>query len=243
MTRKIVFGMLMAFVLAFSVQGVVEAQTTSVSGDSAVTSSTRGTAIISVSTVSSGNPLQRSFTVQVTGAEDGDQVTITPTGATVTEIKVTSAPSDPTSDPDDATDPEPSPAKDGIVTSPITFGGLGNKDDRSHTLDPPDTTVGDPKTGRWTFKVTYTVADLGLYSIDVSDNDANPDIQAYVVQSKGKAASYELDKTGNITQTPQTTATPMVVRVTDGTNEQSWVQVDLRITNGRLRPTGQFVSR
>ena len=39
-TRKIVFGMLLAFVLALGVQGTVDAQDTSVSGDSAVTSST-----------------------------------------------------------------------------------------------------------------------------------------------------------------------------------------------------------
>ena len=98
-TRKIVFGMLLAFVLALGVQGTVDAQDTSVSGDSAVTSSTKGTSIISVATISAANPLERSFTLRVTKAKDGDEVTIDPTigdtDATVTKIEVTSAPSDP----------------------------------------------------------------------------------------------------------------------------------------------------
>ena len=239
MTRKLVFGVLIACVLALGVQGIANAQTTSVSGDTAVTSATRGTAIISVSTISATNPLERSFTLTVTGAEDGDTVTVTPADATITEIKVTSAPSDPASDPNDATDPDPSPARDEIVTSPITFGGLGTKNDG---VD--GTTDGDPNTASWTFKVTYTVPALGLYSIEVSGNDPSPDIQAYVVQSKGKAASYEIDKAtaADITQTPQTTSAAMVVEVTDGTAVQPWVQVDLTISNGKLYPTGLFLS-
>jgi hypothetical protein len=239
-TRKIVFGMLLAFVLALGVQGTVDAQDTSVSGDSAVTSSTKGTSIISVATISEANPLERSFTLRVTKAEDRETVTITPTGVTVTEIEVTSAPSDPASDPDDSGDPEPSPAKDMIVTSPISFDGLGNRNDNK------EGSVGDPNTGSWTFKVTYTVANLGPYSIEVTGNDNTPDIEAYVVQSKSKANSYEIDKTtaANITPTPQETRTPMEVRVTDetGTTGQSWVQVDLSISNGKLDPTGLYLS-
>ena len=232
-TRKIVFGMLLAFVLALGVQGTVDAQDTSVSGDSAVTSSTRGTAIISVSTISQANPLERSFTVRVTGAEDGENVAITATGATIAEIETTSAPSRP-SDTDETDGVNPSPAKDATFATIPTFDGLGNRN--------AGETNEAPNTGNWTFKVTYTVAALGPYSIEVSGNDADPDIEAYVVQSKGKAASYEIDKTGNITQTPQTATTPMAVRVTDGAAAQAWVQVDLRITNGRLRPTGLFLS-
>ena len=38
-TRKIVLGLLMALVLAFSVQGIAEAQSVSVSGDGSTTSS------------------------------------------------------------------------------------------------------------------------------------------------------------------------------------------------------------
>ena len=239
-TRKFVFGMLMACVLAFGVQGVVEAQTTTVSGDTAVTSSTTGVMIIPVATISTGDPLERSFTLRVT-AEDGQTVTIpTPTNAAVTEIKTTTAPSDPASDPDDAADPDPSPAKDEIVSgTTITFGGLGTKNDGN-----AGTTNGDPNTATWTFKVTYTVSALGNYEIEVPGNDPSPDIQAYVVQSKGRAASYEIDKetAGDITQTPQTSSGNIEVQVTDGTNDQAWVQVDLTITGGKLYPTGQFLS-
>ena len=243
-TQKIVLGILMAFVLAFGVQGIADAITTTSSGDNAVTSSTRGTAVIAVATIADANP--RSFTLRVTAAEDGDSVNIpTPTNATITEIKTTSAPSDPASDPDDGADPDPSPAKDDIVSgTTITFGGLGNKDDRSDRANPPTTTTGDPNTGSWTFKVTYTVTNFGYYSIDVDNNDADPDIEAYVVQSKGKAASYEIDKTAasDITQTPQVRGRNIEVEVVEGNTAQGWVQVDLSITNGKLRPTGFFLS-
>ncbi len=238
MTHKFAFGVLMALVLAFSVQGVVEAQTTRVSADSAITSSTAGTTTIPVFDISGTNLLTRSFTLTVTGAADGETVGITATGATVTEIRTTSAPGDPASDPDDGTDPEPSPALNDVVSgTTITFGGLGNRNDGQ------DTTTGDPNTANWTFRVTYTVAALGAYSIEVDNNDLSPDIAAYVVQSKGKAASYQLNKAAaaDITQTPQIANTAMEVQVTDGTTGQTWVQVDLNITNGRLYPTGQFV--
>ena len=45
-TRKIVLGLLMALVLAFSVQGTAEAQSVSVSGDGSTTSSSSGTTVI-----------------------------------------------------------------------------------------------------------------------------------------------------------------------------------------------------
>ena len=34
----------------------------------------------------------------------------------------------------------------------------------------------------------------------------------------------------------------MAVQVTDGTTAQKWVQVDLSITNGKLDPTGLYLS-
>ena len=90
----------------------------------------------------------------------------------MTKIEVTSAPSDPASDPDDddaetndGKDPEPSPAKGDIATitsststfstTSIEFDGLGNRNDNI-----AEDSVGEPNTGSWTFKVTYTVARL-----------------------------------------------------------------------------------
>ena len=237
--HRLALGVLMAFVLAFGVQSVVEAQTVAVSGDTAVKGSATGTAVISVADISNTNTLERSFTLTVTNAKDTDDVQLTATDATITQIKVTSAPSDPASDPDDGGDPEPSPAKDAIVSgNTITFGGLGNKNDNA------DGTSGDPNTASWTFTVTYTVAQLGKYSINADHNDANPDIEAYVVRSKGKAASYELDKAtaADITQTPQESGTNIVVQVVEGNTDQPWVQVDVSIRNGKLYPKGQFLS-
>ena len=238
--HRLALGMLTAFVLAFSVQGIAEAQTVSVSGDTAVKGSATGTAVISVADISNANTLERSFTLRVTNAKDADDVALAPTNALITQIKVTSAPSDPASDPDDGSDPEPSPAKDAIVSgNTITFGGLGTKNDNV-----AGSTTGDPNTASWTFKVTYTVAQLGLYSIDADHNDPNPDIEAYVVRSKGKAASYELDKAtaGDITQTPQESGNNIVVQVVEGTTIQPWVQVDVSISGGKLYPKGQFLS-
>ena len=45
-TRKIVLGTLMVLVLAFSVQGIAEAQSVSVSGDGSTTSASSGTTVI-----------------------------------------------------------------------------------------------------------------------------------------------------------------------------------------------------
>ena len=166
MTQKFVFGLLMAFILALGVQGIADAQTVSVSGDSAVKGSAKGTTVISVADISSTNTLERSFTLSVKNAKDTDDVEVSATGATITQIKVTSAPSDPASDPDDSSDPDPTPAKDAIVSgNTITFGGLGNKNDNTAGSS------GDPNTGSWTFKVTYTVAQLGKYSINADHND------------------------------------------------------------------------
>ena len=58
-TRKIVLGLLMTLVLAFGVQEIAEAQSVSVSGDGATTSSTSGTKIVEGPT-----PVTRSFRIQ-----------------------------------------------------------------------------------------------------------------------------------------------------------------------------------
>ena len=73
----------------------------------------------------------------------------------------------------------------------------------------------------------------------------DPDIEAYVVRSKGKAASYEINKTNadDITQTPQESGNNIVVQVVEGTTAQPWVQVDVSISGGgKLHPKGLFLS-
>ncbi len=99
MTHKFAFGVLMMFVLAFGVQGTVEAQTVSVSGDGSVTSASAGTTVILVGSDPSGTPLNRFFNIAVNGvkgtynpsgsisgvtrtAHSADTLDITLTGAT-----------------------------------------------------------------------------------------------------------------------------------------------------------------
>ena len=185
-TRKIVLGLLMALVLAFSVQGTAEAQSVSVSGDGSTTSSSSGTTVIT--DYRTTPDVERSFTIRVSSAKNGENVTIDPTGATLTEVEVTSAPSPQTAfdtDDDSATDDETtpggsdtqiSPAKGVISGGPetITFEGLGKPDS-------------DTATGSWTIKVTYQVTAFGRYSIEIGgsvDTDvAGSPITAYVVRS------------------------------------------------------------
>ena len=87
-TRKIVLGLLMVLVLAFSVQGIADAQSVDVSGDGSTTSSSSGTKI-----VEGPIPVTRSFEIKVSGAEDGQTITINGTGSspTVAITKITGA--------------------------------------------------------------------------------------------------------------------------------------------------------
>ena len=90
-TRKIVLGTLMVLVLAFSVQGIADAQSVSLSGDGTTTSASAGVPIRTTDTDAS--TVQRFFTIGVTGANNGENVTITPSNASITEVEVTRAPS------------------------------------------------------------------------------------------------------------------------------------------------------
>ena len=85
-TRKIVLGLLMVLVLAFSVQGIAEAQTVSVSGDGSTTSASSGTTVITDYRATPA--VERSFTISVSKAKDGEIITITgSSGVTINEIK------------------------------------------------------------------------------------------------------------------------------------------------------------
>ena len=151
MTRKIVFGMLMTLVLAFSVQGTVDAQSVSVSGDGATTSTSSGTTVIRA--VPSALPIERSFTVSVSSVKNGETVNIAGVDAAVTAVEVTSAPSPQTkfdTDADTATpdvdspgglDTQITPAKGSLGTNVrIGFSGLGK----------PDSPDGTGTSGSWT---------------------------------------------------------------------------------------------
>ena len=88
-TRKIVLGLLMTLVLAFSMQGnLADAQSVDVSGDGATTSSSSGTKIVEGPT-----PVTRSFEIAVSGASDGETIIIGDSGTseTVTITKITGA--------------------------------------------------------------------------------------------------------------------------------------------------------
>ena len=74
MTRKIVLGMLMAFVLSFGAQGIADAQSVSISGDGAASSSSTGITVITDFRTTPN--ARRSFTITVSKAEDGEEITI-----------------------------------------------------------------------------------------------------------------------------------------------------------------------
>ena len=151
MTRRILFGMLMAFVLVFSVQGIASAQSVSVSGDGSTTSSSSGTTVIT--DYRSTPNIERSFTITISGVKNGETVNIaesiagvTDVNAEVTDVTVTRAPSPQTKfdiDDDTATaddtaggsDVQISPAKGslGVVTSILFSGGLGKPDSPTGT--------------------------------------------------------------------------------------------------------------
>ena len=85
-TRKIVLGLLMTLVLAFSVPGIVNAQSVSVSGDGSTTSTSSGTTVIT--DYRTRPDVERSFTISVSKAKDDEIITITgSTGVTIDEIK------------------------------------------------------------------------------------------------------------------------------------------------------------
>ncbi len=85
-TRQIVLGLLMTLVLAFSVPGIVDAQSVSVSGDGSTTSTSSGTTVITDYRTTPA--VERSFTITVSKAENGEVITIRGSSdVTINEIK------------------------------------------------------------------------------------------------------------------------------------------------------------
>ena len=90
--HRLAFSVLMMCVLAFGVQGVVEAQSVSVSGDGSTSSASSGYTVITDYRTTPAT--QRSFRITVSGAEDGETITITGleglTGTTTaTDVSIT----------------------------------------------------------------------------------------------------------------------------------------------------------
>ena len=239
-TRQIVLGTLMTLVLAFSVPGIVDAQSVSVSGDGSTTSTSSGTTVITDYRTTPA--VERSFTIRISSAKNDETVTIAPTDATITKVDVTSAPSPQTkfdTDANSATDDEDtpggsddqiSPAKGVLSGSPqtITFDGLGKPDS-------------DTATGSWTIKVTYQVARFGQYRIDIGgtvDTDvAGSPITAYVVRSDTLARGTSI-ATGSTT-TPVLRTSSVSFTIAPATQ---WTRVDLRVTGGKLYlDSGQYL--
>ena len=228
----------MALVLVFSVQGIAEAQSVSVSGDGSTTSASSGTTVI---TDYRDTPnVERSFTIRVSSAKNGENVTIGPTGATLTEVEVTSAPSpqtkfdngdDPDSDTPTSSDAQIAPAK-GVISGDlqtITFNGLGKPDSATAT-------------GSWAIKVTYQVTAFGQYRIEIggtvdSDVSGSP-ITAYVVRSDTLSRNASI--AAGSTTTPVLGTGSVSFTVAPATQ---WTRVDLKVTGGKLYlDSGQYLS-
>ena len=73
---KIVLGTLMTLVLAFSVPGIVDAQSVSVSGDGSTTSTSSGTTVITDYRTTPA--VERSFTIRVSSAKTAKLLPLIP---------------------------------------------------------------------------------------------------------------------------------------------------------------------
>ena len=237
-TRKIVLGTLMVLVLAFSVQGIADAQSVSLSEDGTTTSASAGVPIRTTDTDAS--TVQRFFTIGVTGANNGESVTITPLNASITEVEVTRAPTAQTSFIDGQGDSQTteqngdaqiSPANgdtttsSAVSTSRIDFSGLGRPDSPTAT-------------GNWTIKVSYTALDFGLYTIsiggDVDTSVAGSPIRGYVVRSTSQANSSRTGFTVPLPDGIQVNARSENKQIAVMTTSYTRVKFDIESGDGSL---------
>ena len=199
-------------------------------GDGSTTSASSGTTVITDYRDPPAVAVERSFTIRVSSAKNDKNVTITPAGATLTEVEVTSAPSPQTAfDTDAGSDEQIFPPKGVRPGSPqtITFNGLGKPDSATAT-------------GSWTIKVSYKVEAFGQYSIEIggtvdTDVSGSP-ITAYVVRSDTLSR--------NLSFSADSTDTPVVRRgdVTFDVGTAQWTRVDLKVTGGKLYlDSGQYL--
>ncbi len=224
-TRKSVLCILIALVLAVGVHGVADAQSLSVSGDNAITSSTAGVTFIEVSDdPSSTDPIQRSFNIRVNRAATGDTIDITYSSpAAARSIDVPDAPVG---------------ASDGDGTARITF----TAPDPPASITDPDARTAWTEAWRWsgTITVNYSVTDYGLFEVAVDpdwDDDSDPEtktISAYVVRNRSQTNFYSFSAQ---TASPQTLARASAKRIevtasTDGTTASAWTKVQFTISTG-----------
>ena len=231
-TRKIVLGLLMTLVLAFSVQGIADAiDSFSNPSDSNGTAAARHYPVI----YDDAPPTpEHTFSFRVNGAEDGDRVTVAPTNAAVTKMTVAKV----------ATNEEGDPTSGTTTGTTITFDAPNSDTDDEGT----DISVGEGESDTWSWSgivtVTYTASAYGRYGLTVSGTTlggvppTSLSFNGYVVQGTSNAAQfrYMIDKSDSTT-TPQITNTgdsAIQVEVVRGAAAQEWTQVDLSITGGNF---------
>ena len=268
--HRLALGVLMAFVLAFGVQGVVEAQSVSVSGDGSTSSTSSGITVVEAPSTNGSTPspvVTRSFKIKVVNATDGQTVIITPSsGVSITSIgelsKLTgsgltgddgTSPALPSSNAVTITIDAPGEDLNGNGTTGETLNEVTDDKDYNKDGDKTDTSVveqTDPsgwKSGTVNLVVNYTMSAYGLYTVTVAGTvDSSPDgspVQAYVVQSTTSSPVQNYAITA-ITNTPVLTNrvdSEIDVTVGSGGSSRNWTKVELSISGGKLFPTGLYL--
>ena len=208
----------MVLVLAFGVQGVVDAQTLAGGPDSTSvgTAASQGTLVI----YSSDGREDRSFTFQVDGAEDGNEITIGGlTNATINDIDVPDAATGESGDGGGVSNgvitfdaPDLDLNGDGDATD--TLSEVTDSTDYNNDGDMVDVGIREADTENpdwtWTGSITveYTTSDYGLSILDVTDmgTDDGDDsdhfmIRTYVVRDNNQALRLSRSITDSSTPT------------------------------------------
>ncbi len=250
--QKCMLGILMSLVLALGVQGSVNAQSVFMKGGPKSTpigdNGNNGVPVI-YSMQHNGNE-NLSFTFQVTDAKDGATITVAGDNWYAgnrweyTSQKKAHPVIDAISVPAAATNDQGGLSISTSGNPAISKGVI--------TFDAPGAAGSENANWKWSGSITvnYHTAGYGRSTVTVKDNetaDSGADdfqIQHYVVQSPDNARLnnyYFTHRDRYTTPTPHVSSgsdLPFEVRVNgagDGGNQlQNWVQVDLRITNGKL---------
>ena len=249
--QKCMLGILMSLVLALGVQGNVNAQSVFMKGGPKSTpigdNGNNGVPVI-YSMKHNGHE-NLSFTFQVTDAKDGTTITIEgdnwyalnrwewfpdkhkKANPVIDAISVPGAATNEAGNPSISTSGNPSKSK-GVIT-----------------FDAPGAAGSENSSWKWSGSITvnYHTVGYGRSKVTVKDNETGDggaddfQIQHYVVQSPDNARlkRYEISHRDTyVTKTPHVSTgndLPFAVRVREPKGElQTWVQVDLSVTNGKL---------
>ena len=248
--QKCVLGILMSLVLAFGVQGSVNAQSVFMKGgpNSAPIDDNGNNGVPVIYSMKDNGHENLSFTFQVTDATDGTTITIAGDNWYAVnrwdwypEKKKANPVIDSISVPAAATNDQGGLSISTSGTPSISKGVI--------TFDAPGATNSENSNWKWsgTITVNYHTVGYGRSKVTVKDNetaDAGADdfqIQHYVVQSPENARlkRYEIPHGDTyVIRTPHVSTSndlPFRVRVKEPKRElQNWVQVDLSVTNGKL---------